>query len=138
MSADEWIWKAHNFIENAKLLVQQSSHATGSIGPGVGLLAWQGAEDSLKAVCSGHNFPLSHDLSKIMDHIRANTLMTDEELRKISEAAKIVTGSATYNDTRYPENNRNWWENMPKNKLNEVTEAAHSIFEICAKKIISR
>lgn len=138
MAADEWIWKAHNFIETAKLLVRQIDQATGSIGPGVGLLAWQGTEDSLKAVCVGHTIPFSHDLSKIMEHIRASNLMNEEELGSISKAAKIVTGSATYNDARYPGSNRKWWEKMRENKLKEVTEAAQSIFEVCARKIASQ
>jgi hypothetical protein len=136
MSADDWLRKANGFIVHAKLLAGQSQ-VSGSIGPSVGLLAWQGTEDSLKAVCTGHNFPISHNLSIIMKHIKANNLMNNEELTNVSKAAEIVTGSATYNDTRYPESNLEWWENMPKEKLVVVTRAAQSIYETCAKKVAS-
>ena len=116
----------------------EHSQATGSRAPGVGLLAWQGAEDSLKAVCIGHTLRKSHDLSDVMNHIEANSLMNSTELAKISAAAQIVTGSATYNDTRFPENDSKWWESRTQEQLIEVTRAAQSIYEICARKVSSR
>jgi HEPN domain-containing protein len=137
MSADDWLLKAKGFIENAKLIVEHSQ-ATGSRAPGVGWLAWQGAENSLKAVCTGHTLRKSHDLSEVMKHIKANHLINSAELANISAAAQIVTGSATYNNTRYPENNPKWWESRTQEQLIEVTKAAQSIYEICAKKVVSR
>ena len=132
-----WLRRARSFIESAKLLVQNQTIAPIDIGPSIGLLVWQGVENSLKAVCSGHSFPISHDLSRIMNHIRSNNLMDKKDLSDLTRSAAVVTGSSTYNDTRYPVNDMNWWERMPRSKLSQVTDAAKFIHEICSRKIQS-
>jgi hypothetical protein len=134
MSEADWLKKARSFISSAKLLSQNKNFTPADIGPSVGLLTWQGTENSLKAVCVGHNHPETHNLSLIINHIRSNNLMDKAELSDITRAAAIITGSATYNDTRYPEKDIDWWEGMPSYKLSEVVDASQIILDLCERK----
>ena len=134
MSEVDWLKKARSFIGGAKNILENRNVTEIDMGHSVGLLAWQGVENSLKAVCVGHNHPISHDLSQIINHIRSNNLMDRSELSEITRAAAIVTGSSTYNDTRYPEKAIDWWNRMPYYKLSEVVTASQIIFKICQRK----
>jgi len=135
LSSDQWLANADSFIGGAEKIVQ--SQVTGSVGLAVGLLVWQGVEDSLKAVCVGHSNPHEHDFSPIINHIKSNSIMSQPELLKICNALSVVTGSATYNSTRYPENDSQYWQSKPQNELVKVTEAARLIYSICTTNIKS-
>lgn len=131
-----WLKKAKSFLDGAITLVKMNQSSE-TIGPSVGFLSWQAAENSLKAVCTGHNYPRDHNLSNIINHIRSNNLMNESELMSLYRPITIVTGSATYNDARYPNKDLQYWENMPQEILMEVTRAAQAIYDICSTNVSS-
>jgi HEPN domain-containing protein len=132
MSAQEWLTAAEGQIKSAQQLLDINKGKTGSFGPTVGFLVWQGAENSLKAVYVGHGkIKKDHELSTHLRIIEANNLIDRTELGKLRLAAEIVTGSTNFEATRYPENDYNYWFVMPYKDLIGKVEAALNIFQIC-------
>lgn len=100
-------------------------------GPTVGLMAWQGTEDSLKALCVGHGIPYSHKPSQIMSHIHDNNLLGLHEFNDLALGIQSVTMSGSYNDIRYPGTDPKFWDNMPPDQIVSRATAAKKIYEIC-------
>jgi HEPN domain-containing protein len=125
---------AKNYLEAAKLLV-----ANGKIGAPVGLLCWQSFENSLKALSAPHNIPETHDLGKIIRHLRANGVLEKGEITDLKLNAYIVTGSHTYNDTRYPEkkNGLVYWQYMSQTTIKDVCRAAEETYLFVGQKVMS-
>lgn len=126
----EWFNRAGDYVASARTLVNSS----GPTAP-IALLAWQGAENDLKSISEGHSIPNTHDLGVIMDHLRSNNLLTPDDITQLSANARVLTGSATYNDTRYPEKNLTYWSSLPSGAIVNVVEAAEQIHRFTETKI---
>jgi HEPN domain-containing protein len=134
MSAKDWLSKGKNHLEGAEVLIKNKQSA--NIGSSVGLLVWQGTEDCLKAVYKGQTIPRGHDLSKLINNIKASNRINDSELAIVTAAAGIITGSSTYSDTKYPEKNFGYWEKMPTTQLTSILYQAKNIYRICNEKVV--
>jgi len=126
---------AKNYLEAAKLLV-----ANGKIGAPVGLLCWQSFENSLKALSAPHNIPETHNLGEIIRHLRDNGVLEKAEITDLKVNACVVTGSHTYNDTRYPEkkNGLVYWQYMSQTETKDVCNATEQTYLFTEKKVMSR
>jgi|SRR5208282_5169793 len=108
-------------------------NTSGAAAP-IAHLTWQAVENDMKALV-GHSIPNTHNLGHIMDHLRDSHVLTLTELTQLSSDMAIVSGSRTYNDARYPENNPNYWYDLPRNKVADVVFAAESIHKFTQDKI---
>lgn len=126
-----WMKQAKDYLDSAKTLLESPSPKPVAIG----LLSWQGSENSLKAICFEHNVPRKHDLSSIMAHIQANNLITIGEYDKLSLALQVVTSSTSYTDIRYPDKDPDFWEKMPRTELKKRVASALIIYEICSSNL---
>src|SRR5437016_5040694 len=98
VSTSDWLRFGGDYLSVAKAAV----NVTGSAAP-LAHLSWQATENSLKALAVGHSIPMTHDIGKILQHLRDNDMITASEVDHISADLAIVTGSASYNAARYPE-----------------------------------
>jgi HEPN domain-containing protein len=126
----EWFSLADNYVVSARTLVNASGSA-----PPIVLLAWQAAENDLKALSVGHTPPFTHDIGQIIGHLRDNNLITAGEVTQLSARTTILTGSATYNATRYPESDPSYWSSLPRTAIVNVVEAAEQIHQFTQRKI---
>lgn len=101
----------------------------------IGLLTWQCSENSLKGLSSGHTPPHSHDLDKIMSHLRHNNILTTSEVSELRPYAGIVTGSRQYDDNKYPEKDPLYWQHLSKTSLIDICQNATNIYNFCHNKI---
>ena len=103
--------------------------------PSIAWLAWQAAENSLKALAASHSIPYSHDLDKLMNHVKANNVVRTDTYNDLLAAVQSVTISGSYNALRYPDDNPLFWENMSPEHLKPRVEAARKIYEICKENV---
>lgn len=139
MSAQERLTVAEGQIKSAQQLLDINKGKTGSFAANVALLAWHGAENSLKAAYVGHGeIKKCHELSTHLRIIEANNLISQPELGRLRLAAEIVTGSTNFEATRYPENDYQFWFVMPYGNLIGKVEAVLNIFQIFSEIVIAR
>jgi HEPN domain-containing protein len=121
---------AEQHLSSAKILF----NASGSNAPII-LVSWQAAEDSLKALGIGHNEIQTHNLGQIMNHLRDNNILSENDLSQLSSHAAAITGSRTYNDTRYPENAPDYWPSQTRGAIGAAVAGASYFFDFAARKI---
>ena len=95
------------------------------------------AEDSLKALVVGHQDMETHDLGRIMNHLRDNNVLNNNDLSNLSSHAAVVTGSATYNDMRYPDNDPNYSVSQPREVVGNAVARTEYFYNFVRAKIAS-
>ena len=130
---------ASDYLNSARVLVSAQDFAAAPII----LLAWQAIENSFKALAVGHGIPETHDIGEIMTHLLRNGVVTQSELDSIKTYVLWVTGSRTYNATRYPENAPTYWHRFgtwngprrPRRALLIAVSGASHIHEFVKQKM---
>ncbi len=127
----DWFRFGGIYFEGAAKLLNASGSA-----PPIVHLAWQAVENDMKSLAVGHgNIPITHNLGHLMNHLRDSNVLTPTDLSQLSSDMAIVSGSRTYNDARYPENNPSYWYALPREQVTEVVLAAERIHKFTQTKI---
>lgn len=111
--------------------------ASGSAPAPTALLAWQAVENDLKALSVGHEIRRTHDIGELMDHLRDNNVLNHSDISQLSSACAAVTGSRTYNATRYPESDPSYWSSLPRESITSAVLGAEHIHNFARAKIAS-
>ncbi len=109
-------------------------NASGAAAPIVHM-AWQSVENGFKTLSVGHNIPQTHDIGQLMDHLRDNNLLGLDDISQLSRDAAIISGSRTYNATRYPESGPGYWSSRPREEIADVVLAAERIYHLVEVKV---
>lgn len=132
MSASEWKKYAQPFVD----LGLQIANSSSSNGVLVGTLAWQGAENSVKAflVSKSVVFPETHDFSRLLPLV-SRAGMNSGDFRKLEVAIETVTCSGSYTDRKYPGADPGFWLGQPSAELLTRAKASKEAFDICCASI---
>jgi hypothetical protein len=103
--------------------------------PVVADLVWHGTELSLKALAVGHGMPWDHDLDKVTKHLLDNSVLSGSDLGYLKPFFVHVTGSHDYTDTRYPEKDPRYWQNMTTDQLAEGLNAGLEVHKFVIKRL---
>jgi len=126
----DWLARARGFLDSAKKLERSRPYA-----PALKLLTWQAAELALKALQVPHNIGTTHDLRKSMDHLKANRVLDPMAYNLVEDAVVTVTGSESYNELRYPRENKLFWETLTPQEARILVDACETIVTICGVKL---
>ncbi len=89
----------------------------------------------MKALSVDHNLKLTHELSGLMDHLKANRVIDNVTWTLLQEQVLIVTGREDYKKLRYPEENQLFWEGLTLQETKILLNAGRTIVEICKTKV---
>jgi HEPN domain-containing protein len=128
-----WLNRAGDFIHSARTLFE----ASGSAPAPVVLLAWQGVENDFKALSVGHGVRHTHDIGELMNHLRDNNVLNQSDITQLSTPCADVTGSRTYNATRYPETDPGYWSSLPRLNIANAVAGAEHVHSFAKAKIAS-
>jgi hypothetical protein len=133
MPNSEWEARARGFVNSANELLSGSR----PYAPAIVFLGWQGAELGLKALAVQHNIVYSHDLKRVMDHLRDSNVLDSGSFTQISDWVVTATSSGSYNGLRYPTENAQFWERMPVDQIRQRVDAATQIVGFCEARLRS-